>query len=162
MSILEHSPSLQIHAVTCFLIQDGRVLLQERPQEKRWGGMLNGPGGKTEANETSLEAVVREVGEETALELGEIEARGYIELLLPAPKPMVLKVDIFSANSYSGEPVAREGQLSWHHQESLPFERMWPDQRYWLPAVLDGYSVAAKVQYATESLVISKMDIQIG
>jgi len=27
--------------------------------------------------------------------------------------------------------------------------------------VLDGYSVAAKVQYTTESLVVSKMDIQI-
>ena len=161
MSILEHSPSLRIHAVTCFLIQDGRVLLQERPREKLWGGMLNGPEGKIEAGETSHQAVVREVVEETALQLDEFEARGYIELLLPAPKPMVLKVDIFTAHSFSGVPDAREGPLSWHDRQNLPFDRMWPDQRYWLPAVLDGYSVAAKIQFATDSLVISTMDIRI-
>ena len=159
--MLEHSPSLRIHAVTCFLVQEGRVLLQERPREKLWGGMLNGPGGKIEAGETSHEAIFREVVEETALQLDGFEARGAIELLLSAPKPMVLKVDIFLANSFSGEPVAREGQLAWYERDNLPFERMWPDQRYWLPAVLDGYSVAAKVQYTTESLVVSKMDIQI-
>ena len=124
--------------------------------------MLNGPGGKIDEGETAQKAIVREVIEETALQLDEFEARGYIELLLPAPKPMVLKVDIFTAHSFSGEPDAREGRLSWHDRESLPFERMWPDQRYWLPAVLDGYSVSARIQYATESLVISKMNIQIG
>ena len=160
MSILK--PPLQIHAVTCFRVQDGRVLLQERPVEKLWGGILNGPGGKIEAGERPEDAAVREFGEETALELARFEARGCIELLLPAPKPMVLKVDIFLADSFSGEPVAREGQLSWHQLDNLPFDRMWPDQRYWLPAVLDGYSVTAKVSYATEALVISKMDIQIG
>ena len=161
MSTLKNTPHLGIRAVTCFLVQDGLLLLQERPQGKLWGGMLNGPGGKVEASESSEEALVREIQEETALHLCKFEARGNVELLLPSPKPMLLTVDIFVSQDFAGEPTAGEGHLSWHPKNQLPFRRMWPDQRYWLPAILDGYSVTAKLQYAPEEFRISKMDIRL-
>ena len=141
------SAKLPIAAVTCFLLREGKLLLQERPASKVWGRILNGPGGKIETGESAEEAIVREVQEETGLTLRAFEPRGRVCLSIPFPSPLLLNVDIFVATDVSGCETEREGRLSWHDRHSLPFDRMWADQRYWLPAVLDGFSVQADIRY---------------
>lgn len=48
---------------------EGRVLLTQRPSYKHFGGLWEFPGGKIEADETSLEAIVRELREELLIEV---------------------------------------------------------------------------------------------
>ena len=150
-----------VNAVTCFLVQNDKVLLQERPSSKVWGKLLNGPGGKVEQGETAAEALLREVYEETGLALKTYQARGRVCLDIPSPTPLLLSVDIFLATEYSGDPEDREGRLAWHHRAELPFQRMWADQKYWLPAVLDGYSVQARISYQAGSLELGELDLRL-
>lgn len=55
--------------------RDGKVLLMKRAEDQSSGGRWNFPGGKIEENESPREAALREVREETGLDV-EIEKRG--------------------------------------------------------------------------------------
>jgi len=143
---------MALQTVTCLILRGDEILLQERPAGRIWAGMLNGPGGKVDAGETPAQAVVREVHEETGLAIVDPQPRGALTLHIPARQPLVLRVDIFVVKTFAGDAVEREGALSWHNRHRLPFDRMWADQRYWLAAVLDGFSVEGSVAYEADSL----------
>lgn len=49
----------------------GRCLMQQRPLEKRHGGLWEFPGGKVEAGESPAAALVRELAEELAIHVEE-------------------------------------------------------------------------------------------
>lgn len=48
---------------------DGRCLMQQRPHDKRHGGLWEFPGGKVEPGEHPDAALVRELAEELAIEV---------------------------------------------------------------------------------------------
>jgi 8-oxo-dGTP diphosphatase len=47
----------------------GRVLLQRRPEGKQHGGLWEFPGGKVEAGEGPVQALIREIDEELGVAL---------------------------------------------------------------------------------------------
>ena len=54
----------------CFIEQEGQFLLLKRAVDSYQGGLWTAaPGGKLESNETPLEGTIREVREETGIEL---------------------------------------------------------------------------------------------
>ncbi len=63
--------------VLCILTRpDGRFLITKRAMDKHWApGAWEVPGGGVQAGETSEEAVVREVREETGLDIREAKVR---------------------------------------------------------------------------------------
>lgn len=62
-------PDRPVVAVGAFIVKDGKVLLTRRAQEPH-KGLWTVPGGVVELGETLMEAVAREVKEETGLEIG--------------------------------------------------------------------------------------------
>lgn len=135
-------------ATVCFIRRDGKVLLQERAAGRVWAGRLNGPGGKVAEGETPVQAIVREVAEETGLQIVDPVFHGRLELVFGVPEQTRLLVSIFTCQHVPGRARGgREGILRWYAVERLPFERLWPDMRYWLPLVLDGGEVAGTCVY---------------
>ena len=61
--------SPKIEASGCFLFHKDKFLILKRPEEKFEGGKWQLPGGKLDSGENSLQAIVREVFEETGLKL---------------------------------------------------------------------------------------------
>lgn len=59
----------RFHVVSCFLLSDGQFLLLHRPEHKSQGGKWGVPGGKVDADETEIAAMVRELGEETGINI---------------------------------------------------------------------------------------------
>jgi 8-oxo-dGTP diphosphatase len=55
--------------VICYCIHDNKILLLRRNKDKTQGHRWTAPGGKIEANETSYDAICREVLEETGLDI---------------------------------------------------------------------------------------------
>lgn len=65
--------SLQV--VTGIVAHEGRVFIQKRLETGGWAGLWEFPGGRVEPNEENIEAVVRELEEETAFH---VQARDFL------------------------------------------------------------------------------------
>ena len=73
-------------AVSCYLVNNGRILLLQRLPEKPQGGQWGTPAGKIDDNETPEEAVVREVFEETGIQLKEGRAQKINTIFVKFPE----------------------------------------------------------------------------
>lgn len=67
--------SPQFEVVSCFLEDKGKILLLHRREEKSEGGKWGLPAGKVEKDETQVEALCREVSEETGVTINPLQAK---------------------------------------------------------------------------------------
>jgi ADP-ribose pyrophosphatase YjhB (NUDIX family) len=117
-------PDRPFLAVSAAVIRDGKVLIIRRA-----AGIATGiytlPGGVVEAGETLTDAVVREVREETALEIEPIILAGFRETILHDKENKVSRhfvILCFAARWLSGEPVPDLSEISeavWRHPDEL-------------------------------------------
>src|SRR5271169_6823498 len=73
-------PTRPYLAVSAAIFRDGRVLIVRRAQPPAHG-LYTLPGGGVELGETLVEAVIREVHEETGLEIEPLGLAGYRQLI---------------------------------------------------------------------------------
>lgn len=59
----------KFYVVSCFIEHDGKFLMLKRHPAKTEGGKWGTPGGKRDEGETEVEALVREIQEETGIVL---------------------------------------------------------------------------------------------
>jgi 8-oxo-dGTP diphosphatase len=112
-------PATPILAVSAAIIRDGKVLIVRRagPPAR---GLYTLPGGGVEVGETLIEAVVREVREETALEVEPVALAGYREAITRDGDGRIQRHFVilpFAARWITGEPMLND-ELS---------EAMWLD-----------------------------------
>ena len=102
-------------AVLC-LIKDGdRVLLQNRVK-KDWQGYTL-PGGHVEPGESFVNAVVREMQEETGLTIEKPKLVGIKQFPIDGGRYIVL---LFEATQFTGEVVSsEEGEMTWIDRAEL-------------------------------------------
>ena len=107
-------------------------------------GRWNGFGGKVELGETIEGAAEREVFEEAGVRVKDLEKMGVIEFENPGD-PQSLEVHIFKAISFVGNPTeSDEVKPRWFDIDEIPFDQMWPDDKYWLPLFLEGKKFKAR------------------
>jgi len=124
-------------ATLCYIFDRGRVLLQKKAAGRFGEGKWNAPGGKIRFAETPEKAAVREVREETGLEVTKLKNVGLLNFM--EEKGKVFSVHIFVTEYFAGEiQNGREGKLQWFSRESLPYEEMWEDDKIWVPYLLEG------------------------
>ena len=75
--------------------------------------------------------------EEVNIDPEEIEKVGELEFIF-GQNPFQL-VHVFKAENYSGQPEeSDEARPEWFNIDNLPFDDMWPDDKYWIPKMLEG------------------------
>ena len=119
----------------CIVHQGNRVLLGIK--KRGFGaGRWNGFGGKIKKGETIRRAAQREVLEEAGIAVADITPAGILEFSW-RDKPDSLEVHVFCASEFTGEPhETEEMKPQWFSAAEIPFDAMWPDDRYWMPLVL--------------------------
>ena len=132
-------------ATLCFIFNGEEVLLIEKKRGVG-EGLFNGPGGKLEDDETPREAAVRETVEETSVKPEDLEKVCELEFM-HGQKPFQL-VHVFKTENYSGKSEeSEEARPEWFKIDELPYEKMWPDDRYWIPKMLEGEKFTARFNF---------------
>lgn len=92
------------------MVYDGDRILVMNRVKKDWPG-LTFPGGHVEENELFTESAIREMKEETGLEVKNLEYMGQIVWPMPA-KGINDVALLYRTNEYSGDVLAsREGEV---------------------------------------------------
>ena len=124
-----------ILATLCYIRRDGKTLMIHRVKNKNdiHAGKWNGLGGKLESGETPEECVIREVREESGLEIFEPRLKGI--LTFPG---FANDVDwyafVFVAKDFRGQITeSSEGYIHWIDDSDLLELELWEGDRIFLP-----------------------------
>jgi 8-oxo-dGTP diphosphatase len=122
-----------------FLKRENEILLA---MKKRGFGAdrYNGVGGKVEPEETLEQALVRECEEEigvTPHHYWKIAEHDFVQK--ENDQPWRMCVHAYLCDEWGGEPAETEEMApEWFNIDNIPYDKMWQDDKYWLPQVLAG------------------------
>lgn len=143
------------------IIQDNNILLAEK--KRGFGaGKYNGIGGKVEPNETIEEAMIRETQEEigvTPINYKKQATITFDEWVNGEEKQVIMSV--FVAKDYIGKIIeTEEMKPMWFETNNIPYEKMFEDDKTWLPEILKGNSLNASFVFDKDfKMLSSKIDI---
>jgi len=138
-------------AVLCFVERNGQLLLIHK-KRGLGAGKINAPGGRIEPGETAAQAAVRESEEEVGITPHAL--RQTAELSFQFTDGYSLLGYVFFADSYLGTPHATdEADPFWCSRTEIPYDRMWEDDRLWLPEVLAGKYVVGRFIFEGDSML---------
>ena len=124
---------------------DGRKEILLGMKKRGFGtGKWNGFGGKLEGLESIEDGVRRELEEESSLKATNMTRKGYLVFkLLDIHK--IMRVHVYETYEFDGnESESDEMRPQWFLEDDLPFDKMWPDDRYWMPFLLAGKSFVGR------------------
>ncbi len=144
-----------ISATLIYCIKDDFVLLGMK--KRGFGaGKLNGYGGKVHTGEQINESAARELFEESDISCNEKDLEKVAEIdfffqKMPKKKSWDQKVHVFLLRKWIGEPKeTEEMKPEWHRLDSIPLEKMWIDDPFWLPKILQGEKLKAQFVFSKE------------
>ena len=141
----------QWRATLLFILRDREVLLIHK--KTGFGcGKINAPGGRIEPGESPRDAAIREVQEEVCVTPTGVEECG--ELFFQFQDGFSIYGVVFRADGFVGEPAETdEARPAWFPRDQIPYDRMWADDRHWLPLLLRGAPFTARFLFAGETLL---------
>ncbi len=105
-------------AVAVIMDSQQRILITQRPLHVSQGGLWEFPGGKLEAGETGLTALIREIKEEVNLEIEHADFLGEISHTYVQHAVTLL---VYCVTAFQGHAYPREAQINlrWVERQSL-------------------------------------------
>ena len=96
-------------AVRCYLIKGDKVIVIKYKDKSKKAGYYDIPGGKIEKGENPKQTAIREMKEETGLEVRNLKYKG--NMIIEYPN-RIFDIDVFITNESEGEPQEFEENTS--------------------------------------------------
>lgn len=140
----------------CYIEKDHKILMlrRDKKEQDQSAGKWIGVGGKMEAGESPAECMLREVREETGLELTSWKLRGVISFMSDIWEDEYMM--LYSADEFTGELVEEcsEGTLRWIDRDQIMDLSLWEGDRLFLKRLLESDElIQMKLIYEGEKLV---------
>ena len=145
----------------CYLERDDKYLMLHRVKKAndashdKWIGV----GGKCEADGSPDECMIREVKEETGLDILEWRYRGIVTFIRDVWPCEYMH--LFTASRWCGEETAcDEGELEWVEKQRLFDLSLWEGDKIFLRLLMDSNQpfFSLKLVYQGDDLVGAKLD----
>jgi len=143
-------------ATLLFLTKGDEILLAMK--KRGFGvGRWNGVGGKPDGDETIEQTAIRECSEEIMVTPLDIKQVATLDFHFPTDKSdWDQQVIVYLCPKWDGEPTeTEEMKPQWYKKSEIPYEKMWKDDKYWLPEVIDGKFVDAEFVFDDNDSVIA-------
>ncbi len=142
------------------IYQDTRVLLGMK--KVRFGkGKYNGFGGSQEKGESLEETAIRETHEEAGIQIVNPEQMGNIRFHFQKSREPDHLVYFFKVSEFLGTPrESDEMKPEWFDVREIPYDKMWPDDRYWLPLLLEETHFTGKIIFNKDKQ-ISRLNLNL-
>jgi len=150
-----------------FLIKrDGRekickILLAMKKRgfgKDRW----NGTGGKPKTDETLRQCIVRETQEEIGITLIKPKKIGLVNFRFKFTPEFNQNVHFYLCESWQGKLIeSEEMKPRWFSIENIPYAKMWPDDKFWMPLALKDKKIIGRVLFGKDDEII-KNSIRAG
>lgn len=141
-------------ATLCYVMHENKTLMLYRNKKENdiHEGKWNGLGGKFEKGETPEECVIREVKEESGLEIKNPKLHGIITFpMFDGEKDWY--VFMFTVNEFSGNLIeSNEGKLEWIPNDKLLDLNLWEGDRIFIPWLFQEKYFSAKFIYENKKL----------
>jgi 8-oxo-dGTP diphosphatase len=146
-----------------YLVKENQTLMIHRIKKENdiHQDKYNGLGGKLEKGETPLQCAIREVKEESNLDIKDIKFKGH--LLFPNFDGIGndWQVFLYRADSFSGELITenREGNLVWIDNDKMTDLPLWEGDKIFLkylygPEIIDATFTYEKGQLKDHKLCV--------
>jgi mutator protein MutT len=144
-----------LRTTICFLRKEQFILLAMK-KRGHGAGKWNGCGGKLHEGESLEQGVKREAGEELGITLQSIENVGSIEFIFPPDRNFDHVATVFLCEAWDGEPAeSEEMRPQWFRIDDIPYGQMWEGDSYWLPQILRGKKIHARVESDNDDSIVS-------
>ena len=144
----------------CLAVEGDKILLGMK--KLCFGaGRYNCYGGKLQEGESIEDAARREMEEECGVKVTEMEEVGVHMFEFSSDPGNFLEVHVFRVDAFEGSPEeSEEMKPQWFDIDKIPYDTMWPDDRYWIPLFLEGKKFKAQFLFGEGDGVL-KQDIQV-
>lgn len=133
--------------LTVCIVHEHPMILLGMKKRGFGAGRWNGFGGKLEEGETIFQAALLEMKEEAGVLAKKLERRGVIDFEFQGNSE-ILEVHFFKSSGIEGEPrESEEMRPQWFHVDEIPFDQMWPSDRYWYPLFLQDKKFSGRVLF---------------
>lgn len=141
-------------ATLCFLLRENNILLARKKRgfakEK-----INGVGGKVNNGESIKSAAIRETFEEIGVKVKSLKQTAILNFYFTHNYDWNQQVIVYEVRKWEGDPKeSEEVDPFWCSLKKIPYEKMWWDDRLWLPKILDGKRVKASFLFNEKQVVL--------
>jgi len=148
--------------ILCHIIDDGKLLLLKKSAGLFGGGKWNGLGGKMRPTESPEQACIREIYEESGLQVSNLKRHGALKFWFGNTNEPAILCYVFSTKSFKGQiREGQEGFLHWTSFDDVPYEEMWEDDRHWLPLLIEGKSFNGEFRFDKEGTKLISYKIEV-
>lgn len=139
-----------------FLRRDDQILLA---MKKRGFGAnrYNGVGGKVEPGESLDDALIRECQEEidvTPVTFTKVAEHDFVQQ--ESNEPWRMYVHAYICTEWQRIPTETEEMApEWFALDAIPYDKMWSDDIYWLPMVLQGKKVKGVYTFDENDIMLT-------
>jgi 8-oxo-dGTP diphosphatase len=140
------------------LVRDAGRLLLIHKKRGLGAGKISAPGGRMAPDESALACAVREVREELHITPTELTHAG--ENRFQFADGYSIHVQVFVAAGHTGVPEETDEAVPlWVAETEIPYDRMWADDRLWLPLALAGRSFRGRFVFDGDTMLDAALEV---
>lgn len=151
----------KLETTLLLLKKENQILLAEK--KRGFGkGKYNGVGGKLKEKETPEEAMLRETKEEIGIVPLNYHYVGVINFIETVNKEKTnVIMHLYKSEKWIGEIIeTEEMRPKWFRTHSIPYDKMFPDDAYWMPYFLKNIDFDAYFEFDENWNIVSKKIIE--